>query len=140
MSALSVRLDKLAARMPPPPAPVQVAAGSLKASLDRIMAQTAFLKTATPLQRYKFYADDIARLERRLLEDDPREGLAATLAKARTRARANGGRSHITHGDARRGEHDRNLRLERRVAGDRTRGRAFTLLRSGRPKEGAEQR
>ena len=47
------------------------------------MAQTAFLKTATPLQRYKFYADDIARLERRLLEDDPREGLAATLAKAR---------------------------------------------------------
>ena len=83
MSALSVRLDKLAARMPPPPAPVQVAAGSLKASLDRIMAQTAFLKTATPLQRYKFYADDIARLERRLLEDDPREGLAATLAKAR---------------------------------------------------------
>jgi hypothetical protein len=83
MSALSVRLDKLAARMPPPPVAAPAARGSLKADLERIMAQTAFLKTATPLQRYKFYADDIARLERRLLEDDPREGLAATLAKVR---------------------------------------------------------
>lgn len=83
MSALSVRLDKLAARMPPPPVAAPAARGSLKASLERIMAQTAFLKTATPIERCELYTNDIARLERRLREDDPREGLAATLAKAR---------------------------------------------------------
>ncbi len=47
------------------------------------MAQAAFLTTATPIERYKFYADDIIRLERRLREDDRGEGLAATLAKVR---------------------------------------------------------
>jgi len=68
MSALSVRLEKAAARIPAPVArateerrPIDFAELIAKAE-----AETAFLESASPVQLVAFHRDEVARLEKTL--------------------------------------------------------------------------
>lgn len=92
MSALSIRLEKAAARIPPPPAPnSQVPTVNLSEMLEpikaRAVADAAFLAIATSLQLVVFHRDAVARLEARLAESAERTDcpLLEQVRKVQTR-------------------------------------------------------